>query len=136
MAGRKQGVQKEIEESRNGGEERGLQPAALPCGDVTTSRASQGLASCQTGRGTQLGHLVSVGDGMTGNVQMGGSASCHMKLCHASQTVIKKERTKQRQCAGGARRGTITATFDETSSSAFFLSYQLFFGISHVSLMC
>lgn len=38
------------------------EPAALPCGDVTTSRASQGLASCQTGRDTQLSHLVSVGD--------------------------------------------------------------------------
>lgn len=50
-----------------------LEPAALPCGDVTTSRASRGLASCQTGRDTQLSHLVSMGDEMTSNVQMGGS---------------------------------------------------------------
>lgn len=64
------------------------EPAALPCGDVTTSRASQGLASCQTGRDTQLSHLVSVGDEMTANVQMGGSTNCHMKLSHASRIII------------------------------------------------
>lgn len=63
-----------VEEWMAGGGEECLEPAALPCGDVTTSRASQGPASCQTCRDTQLSHLVSMGDETVGHIQMGGGA--------------------------------------------------------------
>lgn len=92
LAGRKQGKEKKRLRRVE------TEPAALPCGDVTTSRASQGLASCQTSRDTQLSHLVSVGDEMTANVQMGGSTNCHMKLSHASRIIILKKRKEAPVC--------------------------------------
>lgn len=74
-----------------GGREESLEPAAPPCGDMTTSRASQGPASCQTCRDTQLSHLASMG--MRWPVTYKWEAA-HADTCatwsHASKMISKK----------------------------------------------
>lgn len=90
LAGRKQGKQREIEESWNGRAEGGA--VSLLLRHVETWPPAEPAEASHHVRqaDTQLSHLVSMGDEMTGNVQMGGSTNCHMKL--SLKWLSKRER--------------------------------------------